>query len=197
MYLAFVGDSFVNGSGDPNCLGWAGRVCAKESDRGENLTYYNLGIRGETSVDIEERWRWETARRLPKNADCRVVFSFGANDTRLENGKTRVELATSVECTRRILDEAKSNYPVLFISAPPVGDRSANERIQKLNEAIARVCQDLDISYLDTFSQLRSSSVWLAEVTANDGAHPRAGGYSELAELVLNWSAWQAWFSLA
>lgn len=27
MRICFIGDSFVNGTGDPECLGWAGRIC--------------------------------------------------------------------------------------------------------------------------------------------------------------------------
>ncbi|MDY6901411.1 MAG: lipase, partial [Cyanobacteriota bacterium] len=26
MRICFVGESFINGTGDPECLGWAGRI---------------------------------------------------------------------------------------------------------------------------------------------------------------------------
>jgi lysophospholipase L1-like esterase len=32
------------------------------------------------------------------------------------------------------------------------------------------------------------------EAIANDGAHPRAAGYAEFAEVVENWDAWLNWF---
>jgi len=44
----------------------------------------------------------EVACRLPKGYDGRIVFSFGVNDTTLENGKTRVELSNSIENCREI-----------------------------------------------------------------------------------------------
>jgi lysophospholipase L1-like esterase len=34
----------------------------------------------------------------------------------------------------------------------------------------------------------------MTEVEKVDGAHPNAGGYTELASLVQNWSAWVNWF---
>jgi lysophospholipase L1-like esterase len=53
--ICFVGDSFVNGTGDPDCLGWTGRLCASRSRQGRSITYYNLGVRRETSADICDR----------------------------------------------------------------------------------------------------------------------------------------------
>nr|WP_210404407.1 hypothetical protein [Chroococcidiopsis sp. TS-821] len=52
----------------------------------------------------------------------------------------------------------------------------------------------LDIAYLDTFTKLQSSTIWFQEAAANDGYHPRAGGYTELANIVQNWSSWLSWF---
>ena len=92
MRICFIGDSFVNGTGDPKYLGWTGRVCRAASGQRQDITYYNLGVRGETSADIETRWLSEISCRLPHYCDGRIVFSFGVNDTYFENGKTRVEV---------------------------------------------------------------------------------------------------------
>jgi hypothetical protein len=48
--ICFVGESFVNGTGDPECLGWTGRICVGANKKGYDITYYNLGVRRETSV---------------------------------------------------------------------------------------------------------------------------------------------------
>jgi lysophospholipase L1-like esterase len=34
LRICFVGDSLTNGTGDPDCLGWTGRVCASAYERG-------------------------------------------------------------------------------------------------------------------------------------------------------------------
>jgi hypothetical protein len=52
MRICFVGDSLVNGTGDPVGLGWVGRACAAARRRGHEVTCYNLGIRRDTSADI-------------------------------------------------------------------------------------------------------------------------------------------------
>ena len=61
--LCFVGDSYVNGYGDPKALGWVSRVVARTPHDGSALTTYNLGVRGESSSDVLARWRDRDAER--------------------------------------------------------------------------------------------------------------------------------------
>lgn len=193
--ICFVGDSFVNGTGDSECLGWTGRICSAAIKQGHDVTYYNLGIRRETSTDIAGRWLEEVSRRLPEECDRRIVFSFGVNDTTIENGKPRVELNKSKENTQKILSVAKSLFSVLMVSPPPIVEVEQNSRVKILSQEVAIVCQQLNVPYLDVFTPLSKSEVWLKEVAANDSYHPKAAGYSEYANLVKNWDAWQGWFN--
>ncbi|NMG09856.1 GDSL-type esterase/lipase family protein [Brasilonema sp. UFV-L1] len=196
--ICFLGESFVNGIGDPEYLGWTGRICAKTSQKGYHITHYNLGVRGETSRYLKQRWLKEASYRLPKEFNGRIVFSFGVNDTEPMGSKQGIELKESIENTRSILSEAKQFYPVLMVGPPPCGDVNQEQRNQKLanfSGQFALVCHELDIPYLDIFSTLVKSSVWLAEAKANDGAHPRAAGYAEFAAIVQNWDGWLNWFT--
>jgi lysophospholipase L1-like esterase len=197
MRICFVGDSFVNGTGDPECLGWTGRICAAARKQGYDLTYYNLGIRRETSADILARWQDEVSRRLTSDCEGRIVFSFGVNDTTIENDKVRVELEDSIANTRQILTTAKELFPVLMVSPLPIADREQNSRSAKLSTRLAEVCSHLDVPYLDVFPAMLASAVWMSEVAANDGAHPGAAGYSELASLVQSWQVWLSWFPVS
>ncbi|MDF5725753.1 MAG: GDSL-type esterase/lipase family protein [Rhizonema sp. PD37] len=192
--ICFFGESFVNGTGDPSCLGWTGRICVDANKKGYDITYYNLGVRRETSTALEKRWFPEASYRLPKECDGRIVFSFGVNDTTIENGKTRVELTNSLKNIRNILSGAKELYPVLMVGPPPLLEREQNQRIADLSNQFALVCNALDVPYLNVFPPLEKSNIWRDEVKANDGAHPRAAGYAILAEIVQNWDAWLNWF---
>ncbi|BAZ30863.1 GDSL family lipase [Cylindrospermum sp. NIES-4074] len=194
--ICFVGESFVNGAGDPECLGWTGRICVSANKKGYEITYYNLGVRRETSTELKNRWFKETTYRLPKDYDGRVVFSFGVNDTTIENGKTRVAITESIANICTILSEAKQLYPVLMVSPPPVADKEQNIRINNLSKEFALVCNDLGVPYLDVFSLLENSTVWIDEVKNNDGAHPKSAGYAEFAQIVENWDSWLNWFPL-
>ncbi|MFH7030878.1 MAG: GDSL-type esterase/lipase family protein [Heteroscytonema crispum UTEX LB 1556] len=193
--ICFVGESFVNGTGDQECLGWTGRICVDANKKGYDITYYNLGVRREGSSELKKRWLREVSYRLPKEYDGRVVFSFGVNDTVSENGKTRVSTINTILNTRQILSEAKNLYPVLMVSPPPVADQEQNQRIANLSKQFASICKSLDVPYLDVFYRLEKSNIWMDEVKSNDSFHPKAAGYQELAEIVLHWDAWLNWFA--
>jgi lysophospholipase L1-like esterase len=191
--ICFFGESLVNGTGDPKCLGWAGRICQDAFLKGFDITYYNLGVRRETSSELRKRWFQEASYRLPHKYDNRVVFSFGANDTTIENGFTRVSLQNSITNLEDILGIASSLYPVLVVSAPPIDDKEQNQRISDLSKEFAKVCNKLNVPYLDVFSELIESDIWMEEVKKYDGAHPRAAGYQVFAEIVQNWQGWLNW----
>jgi len=193
MRICFVGDSFVNGTGDPEYLGWTGRICRAARRKGLDITYYNLGIRRNTSADIALRWLEEVSRRLPEECNGRVVFSFGVNDTTIEEGKTRINFQNSIENTSKILTEANPLFPVLMVSPPPVPDIEQNIRVAELSRQFDSVCRQFGVPYLDVFNPLQASTVWLKEAAANDGYHPGLAGYSELATLVERWCSWLSW----
>lgn len=195
MRICFVGDSFVNGTGDPECLGWTGRICAAAQREGHDLTYYNLGVRRDTTADIACCWSEEVARRFPVDCDGRAVFSFGVNDTTLEQGRLRVELATALSNARAILLAARQRYLTLVVGPPPMPDLEHTKRIVVFSRGLDHLCDELEITYLETCSPLRTSDIWMREVVANDGAHPRAAGYDVLASLVQQWDGWRAWFT--
>ena len=184
MRICFVGDSFANGTGDSACLGWAGRICAAAQREGHDLTYYNLGMRRDTTADIARRWSEEVIRRLPADCDGRVVFSFGVNDTALEQGRPRIELAASLSNARAILLAARERYPILMVGPPPMPDLAHTQRIGTFSCRLVHLCDELDLAYLETCSPLQASDDWTREVVVNDGAHPRAAGYAALANLV-------------
>jgi lysophospholipase L1-like esterase len=194
MRICFIGDSFVNGTCDPKCLGWTGRICAAACGQGHDITNYNLGVRGETSADIETRWFSEVSCRLPHYCDGRIVFSFGVNDTAVDNEKIRIEIDKSIDNIRYILNSAKSMFPVLMVGPPPVIDADRTSRIANLSEQFAKICSELEVPYLDICTPLQKSEIWQKELSENDGTHPRAAGYAELAKIVHNWDGWKAWF---
>ena len=190
--ICFVGDSLVNGAGDTSNLGWVGRVCAAANQFGFHVTLYNLGIRRETSTDIMQRWRQECRPRQPADADNRMVFAFGVNDTTIEDGHCRVDLHDSVTNARAVISEAQTLGPVLWIGPTVVQDTKQNQRIVQLDQAYAELAKELNVPYLSVFDALNTSGPWLDELRAGDGSHPGQDGYVQLAGLVKQWPSW--WF---
>lgn len=194
LRVCFAGESFVAGVGDPKCLGWAGRLAGRAIAAGQPLTYYNLGIRGETSTELRARWVAECTPRLPEGSNARLVLSTGVNDTHTLNGGPRVAPDESVDNLAAILAGAREKgWPVLVVAPPPVADPAHNDRIAALDERYGTLCESVGVSYARTHQPLRANPIWMREVAAVDGAHPAAAGYAEFAELLApHWLLWLA-----
>src|ERR1017187_3962153 len=119
MRICFIGDSFVSGAFDNECLGWVGRISAFARNRGHDVSPYNLGIRGETSVQIARRWRAEAEPRQSPQQEGRLVFEFGVNDARDVNGKRQLESDQSLAAAAEMLGAAARWKPVLMVGPPP------------------------------------------------------------------------------
>jgi acyl-CoA thioesterase I len=192
--VLFFGDSHVAGTGDPEGLGWVGRVTAASFSAGQPFIPYNLGVGGNTSVDVLRRWQIEARSRQRDQAETRLVLSFGVNDTMLEGGRRRVEAGASIEALERALGQAGDLGLATFVVGPaPVEERQQTDRIAALSSAFARLCGARRVPFVDVVGALRRSQVWLEQVST-DGAHPGAEGYALLAELVMS-SGWLAWLA--
>ena len=193
MRICFIGDSFVSGAYDPECLGWVGRISATARERGHDLSPYNLGIRGETSAQIAKRWRAEAEVRQAAQADNRLVFEFGVNDAREVNGKRQLELAASLASAPEILSAATKWKPTLMVGPPPGMEAARNVRVDELSRELAKLCAGLSIPYFESYKPLLASDVFLSDVRSVDGTHPGAAGYAEWANLIDAWPAWRTW----
>jgi len=191
MRICFVGDSMTNGTGDHEHLGWVGRVLQDERKRWPELTGYNLGVRRDRSDQIRATWKAEVERRLPAEFEGRVVFSFGANDAAQERDPD-LTLADA----EAILGEAKVRWPIFMLGVVPMPDAGAQARSRALDQAYAPLCKQLGVPFLSVFDALLATPVWLNEARAGDGAHPGAGGYRRLGELVLASPVWRRWMEV-
>ncbi len=188
--VLFFGDSLVAGVGDETGLGWVGRSVAAAHAAGMALTPYNLGVRRDTSRDILSRWEREARPRL--EATMRVVFSFGANDTTIEGGRLRVlpeETATNLDAV--LVRAAALDLPAFVVGPSPVNDARQRRRVIDLARRMNDVSTGRGIPFVDVATSIDAHGVWRAECERGDGAHPGAGGYAYLAELVAD--AWLSW----
>ena len=187
MRLIAFGESFVAGAGDPDHLGWVGRAIAGRRE----ISLYNLGIRREASDALAARWEGEARLRLVDHEPMRIVFSFGVNDCHLVDGAPRVATAETLKNARAMLTQARALAPVLMVGPPPVADPGVCARVESLNAALLALCARLQVPFIDVFQPLAAGGLWQAEAAAWDGAHPGAGGYQQMADLVSAHPAWR------
>jgi lysophospholipase L1-like esterase len=185
--VCFVGDSFVQGTGDEHALGWVGRLCAAADARGWAVTGYNLGVRRETSADIRRRWEVECRPRLPAGCDARLVFSFGVNDTTLEGGRPRVPHDETIENGRAILEAARARYSTLLVGPPLTAEDGQNALVARL------LAGQLEVPFIELYEPLSTDERYRREIAEGDGAHPGAAGYARIAAVVEASPRW--WFA--
>jgi lysophospholipase L1-like esterase len=197
-----LGDSITLGCNDSLGLGWPGRLGRDLSHSGRSLAIYNLGINGDTSVDIARRWRREVDARS-RDAAGLILFAFGFNDaSRQANGELQVELEESIGVARRLLLEAKAFSEVLWIGPTPL-DESVNPLrtdfdiwtmynadIALYDSAYAQLALEIGIDYLRLFPTFLNSPRYLAALNAGDKVHPGDDGYAMIAESILDWDSW-------
>ncbi|RKT18655.1 lysophospholipase L1-like esterase [Streptomyces sp. 1114.5] len=190
--ICFLGDSFIQGLGDPEFRGWVGRVLQAAAP---DATAFNLGVRRNTSTQVLHRCWPEVEARTAPGADNRLVVSFGANDAVEEAGSPRVAHRETVANLAALLDGARRRgLGVLVVGPPPVlaGGAAHLARLRRLTPELARVCAEFEVPFVDVTEALAADPAWVAEAGAGDGAHPGAGGYGRLAQLVLD-GGFRAW----
>ncbi|MGW4632073.1 GDSL-type esterase/lipase family protein [Nocardia sp. NPDC004415] len=194
LRICFLGDSFVQGIGDPAYRGWVGRVLTATAT---DITAFNLGIRRNTSDDVVARcWPEVTARTAPE-ADNRIVLSFGSNDMVEEDGRPRVDpTRTLANLTALLTESTRRGMSALVVGPPPVIDAGEPHlrRTTRLAAEMSALCHARSVPFVEVTEVLATDPVWVAEVRDGDGAHPGSAGYDRLAELVLD-GGWKDWIS--
>lgn len=209
--ICFIGDAFTVGAGDETGLGWVGRLAQAEWARNHDVTAYNLGIRADSTRAIRPRWRAECEARLPLGSNGRLVFMFGGNDAKeIVGSGVEVPLEESVDNARAILSEAAAWHPTLWISLIPMSEtkpypqllpgapeyRFDNQRQAAYTQRYADVAGELGIPFLDIHTALMQDPEWEQLTQIGDGSNPNAKGYAKIADLILAWPAWRAWFDV-
>ncbi|MDF3302507.1 GDSL-type esterase/lipase family protein [Streptomyces tropicalis] len=192
LRMCFIGDSFVQGIGDPDYRGRVGRVLAAARD---DITAFNLGIGRSTSEDVMRRcWQEVGSRTLP-DADNRLVISFGSSGAVEEGGRVRVAADRCLGNLASILDGCRRRaIAPLVVGTPPVIGAGTEHlrRTSRLADEMAALCRSRGVPFIGTTEHLAVDPVWTREAMADDGAHPGSGGYERPANLmrVDQWHEW-------
>lgn len=191
--LVFLGASLVAGVGDPKGQGWVTRVVGRTQHPDVQLTAYNLGVRGNTTADLLERWGTEVPARWVGRTERRLVVSIGTDDilTGISLARHRLNLAN-------LLDDAATQGVGTFVVSPPPGDDDElNGRLEVMVEAQADVCSRRGVPFVDSYHPLRGHDQWRTDLAASAVPHhPGQAGYGLIAWLVLH-NGWSEWLEIS
>ena len=151
---------------------------------------YNVGISGNTTEHILERFNFETKQRISEKAkEIIIIFDFGTNDavfSQTEN-KLRVPEEKFKENSKKLINLAKQYSSKIFlIGNHPVDEKITdpvpwnkdvsykNKDAEKYNEIMKLVCQEENILFIDFFNILN------VKTDLEDGVHPNSEGHEKI-----------------
>ncbi|MFH1671282.1 MAG: GDSL-type esterase/lipase family protein [Candidatus Portnoybacteria bacterium] len=195
--ICVFGDSIVWGAADFEAGGWVTRLFI-ELGRDSKIDVYNLGISGDKTPSILERFESETKVRIEEAEDVILVFAIGINDSYFIHSKN--DFMTSPEEFRtniqKLIEKAqKISTKIIFVGLTPVDELKTtpipwntdksykNENVKKYNEIIKATCKEKDIHFIEVFDNWISSDY---KILLEDGLHPNAAGHQKLFEAVKN-----------
>ncbi|MGK7918495.1 MAG: GDSL-type esterase/lipase family protein [Trichodesmium sp.] len=203
--IVALGDSLVYGFGDYEGGGWVERLRRHwmlPDSPGHVL--YNLGVRGNRVLQVEERLEHEFHHRgeLRNRQPDIIVLSVGVNDSarvQRQDGRYYTDFSKFKKILDSLLDKSKELCPVVFVGMVPVDETKmpfqdclyySHDDQYMYKEATRLACLRRRIPYLDVFEKwLSRGDHWYKSRLCSDGIHPNVRGYQALLEDVLNWES--------
>lgn len=199
MTILIFGDSITQGFHDTVYGGWCNLLVTEamqrtiESDYKKDLSVFNLGISGNNSEDLLDRFKNESAPRA--EGETVIVFAIGVNDSlyELHTGSHSVPLEKFKENINILLQQAKvisekiyilGLTPVVEIEVNPIPWNVAygltSKAIQNYDSALENIAENAGAIFISM------SDVWRGEVGQylTDGLHPNAEGHKKMFERV-------------
>ncbi len=180
----FFGDSITLGVNDAPAGGWVARFAGKAARMGLEVppdTFYNLGVRRNSSRNVLERWENEYKARAMDGCPAVFVFCVGTVDMAAPNAVPNVPVGESAANVREMLLKAREYGTVLLVSAPPVKDDDHNQRLDALCTAYASICRAVEVPFVDIFHPLLEVGY---TDDLSDGIHPGARGNEMIADML-------------
>lgn len=164
------------------------RYCHTEfyNNNANEVNCFNLGIGGETTEGLMNRFEVETKARLTPDENL-VFFFYGANDLEL------VSFANFESNLFEVISQAKEFTPNIYvISILPISkkvdgikipDRKfrTTQKIELYNQKLKELALQNQIEFIDIFSRFNSTK---EEFLSKYGIHPNEKGYQFIANQI-------------
>ena len=157
---------------------------------------YNLGISGDKTTELLERFEFETKQRLKEGEETIFIFAIGGNDSQFVHSQNshRTDLKKFKENIQKLIELArKFSSKIVFVGLHPVDETRTtpipwnkdksykNEYIQKYNDVIKSVCTEEKVYFIEIFEKLIKTDY---RKLSEDGLHPNSRGHEKIFEIV-------------
>lgn len=205
IHLIIFGASITLGAWDQKHGGWVDRLKTylygddfRIKTKDDSIVYstMNLGIGGDTTNDLLERFDNEIQQRISESFERSqhdiVIFAIGANDSSYRYSKDNIAVKPDdfKKNLKILLDKAyKYTKKVLFVGLTKVDESKTspipwseamyyvNKNIQQYNKIIKDCCRDNNTLFIEMFDLLDRDDL-------DDGLHPNSQGHQKIFEKV-------------
>jgi len=170
------------------------------NDQGLYYVVYNLGISGDTSEGILERFEFETKQRLAlkdEGEEVIIMICVGVNDS-IYNNKTKkhqVELNKYALNVEKLIHLAKKyGTKVVFVGNKPIDESKVDPIpwlkdcsykevfVEQYDNKVAEICKKNKIPFIDMYHLFNKKPNYQKLLT--DGVHPSTEGHKMIYEIV-------------
>lgn len=171
--------------------GWANRLrlSLERMQKDSKYRVFIMGINGDTSRDVRERFENEYKTRKRKDGKNVLIFAIGINDSRTESNIEKLSIDEYKDNIKYLINEAKKHTnKIMFIgltnvdeslTSPLLGEDAyySNKRILKFDNELEKICLENNIRYVKTYGLLKENELY-------DGLHPDSSGHKKLFDLI-------------
>lgn len=200
MNILFFGDSITWGAWDEDG-GWVNRI-KKIVDKkiiSSNFGYYhdiyNIGISGDNTNDLLERFDSETLSRVDEDNQTIFVFAIGINDSQfVKEIGNRIPVDQFENNLRKLVIKARSHGDkIIFVGLFPTDDSKTDptiwdsnksyklEYVSQYNKIIEKVAKDESLEFIDIYNEFISKNY---KELLIDGLHPNTEGHKQISEII-------------
>lgn len=201
--ILVFGDSITYGAWDKEG-GWVRRLrksldednLSKLSNSDFYCIVYNLGVSGDDTEHLLERFEHETKSRLEEGDETIIIFAIGINDSQFnpDNNNFNTPPQKFQSNIKSLMNLArKFSSKIIFIGLTPVNESKTspipwevdksykNDYIRKYNEIIKSICKENKISFIEIFDKFVKENY---NNLLEDGLHPNSEGHKQIFEIV-------------
>lgn len=179
----FFGDSIVYGLYDKKFGGWVDRIKLYFKKSSNQDFIFNLGIPGQNSYDILNRFEQEIKSRYNKEDNFNIIFSFGIKDALLLN-KDKNHLRIFEDNIIKIINKSRkytNNIFFIGLLKTNINKRKeyTHENIFVIDDKLKEICEIKNVKYI----RIRNL---IDETYLIDGLHPNSEGHLKISKFILS-----------
>ena len=207
--LVVLGDSGVQGWGDPQEGGWCERLRRHWMELPHGPVVYNLGVRGDGLERLSSRLVDEVQRRgeLRRQIPQGILIGIGHNDAARvgrPDGRQQLDPDGFLFGMQQLLLQAKALAPVHVLGLAPVDENAMPyaevlwyglDAIRHYEGLLEEACLEADVPFLPLLKGLLADPDWQRWL-CSDGLHLNTDGHRQVFELVRQWPALLQWAGL-